>query len=132
MCSRNRQACHTVCIHPLTPSSAMDSDEVDIGTLGSAQGNPWLPQHIRLEASPRGQTRRLASSSAPNVVKGTIIPHTQQPRKSLEHTKTLPHALHQSGVVSDPHLPQMDEEKISSIRRWILAVAVGKYWSFSL
>ncbi|KIJ52495.1 hypothetical protein M422DRAFT_243278 [Sphaerobolus stellatus SS14] len=109
----------------------MDREEVDIGTIRGIEGRPWVSQHLQVEAetgSTRAQPRRLVSSSAPDIVNSV----TAQQRIPPENTLSLPPTIHKAGSASEHDLPLLDGETVASIRRWILALAIGKYLDFDL
>ena len=108
----------------------MDSEEVDIGTVRNLEASSWTSPHFQVDhpvvsMSPR-RPGGLTSPSAPDIIEDSLSNQLQNTTAALPRVKTLPQLRQNSAATADP--PALDVDNITKMRRWMLGVAVGKYW----
>lgn len=107
----------------------MDTEEVDIGTVRNLEASSWIPHHLQIDPFVASKTPQslggLTTPSAPHIIQDSL---SNQSQRALTRVKTPPQ-LRQKSATSDIDLVVLDVDNLTKIRRWIVGVAVGKYWN---
>ena|SRR5882762_3550659 len=101
-----------------------EGEEVDIGQLTMVPytdvSSPSRPQAPRLASS--GNHRRMSSISYPDLLEAKVA---EKPMSPISRSKTLPRHIQLPKPTHVDNLP-VDSVKLPRMRRWILALVIGK------